>query len=202
MKKAFTLIELLVVVAIVAALAGILFPVISQARRSAHQAVCLSNLRQCGNALLIYDSDSQGFPVGDAATAALAAAPTCDHEDTWRASCAVPVSAPRIGSYGYVRLCPDYADEATWGNALSSDKPPSLLISINYGARQVKPFSGMSPDYPRCLVHLECAMPDRIPAFDLDGSSKRRRAGATKIVRGVPFQVFTWPSAFEKAQTP
>src|SRR3712207_9365641 len=69
-RSAFTLIELLVVIAIIAILAVILFPVFAQAREKARQASCLSNLKQIGNALMMYvqDYDEQlpngGRPVG------------------------------------------------------------------------------------------------------------------------------------------
>jgi prepilin-type N-terminal cleavage/methylation domain-containing protein len=54
---AFTLIELLVVIAIIAILAAILFPVFAQARESARQAMCSSNMRQLGLAMRMYISD-------------------------------------------------------------------------------------------------------------------------------------------------
>ncbi len=56
-KNGFTLIELLVVIAIIAILAAILFPVFAKARSKARQITCVSNLKQIGNALLMYRSD-------------------------------------------------------------------------------------------------------------------------------------------------
>ncbi len=56
-RRGFTLIELLVVIAIIAILAAILFPVFAQARDKARSASCTSNLRQMGNALLMYLQD-------------------------------------------------------------------------------------------------------------------------------------------------
>ena len=54
---AFTLIELLVVIAIIAILAAILFPVFAQARESARQSSCLSNMKQFGLANTMYVQD-------------------------------------------------------------------------------------------------------------------------------------------------
>ncbi|MDE2125918.1 MAG: DUF1559 domain-containing protein [Armatimonadetes bacterium] len=56
-RPGFTLIELLVVIAIIAILAALLFPVFSQARESARQIACISNMRQLGLALSMYSSD-------------------------------------------------------------------------------------------------------------------------------------------------
>ena len=62
--RAFTLIELLVVIAIIAILTGILFPVFAQARESARQTQCASNMRQIGLAMRMYitDNDEVWFP--------------------------------------------------------------------------------------------------------------------------------------------
>jgi len=56
-RRAFTLIELLVVIAIIAILAAILFPVFAQARETARKASCQSNLKQMGNAWMMYVQD-------------------------------------------------------------------------------------------------------------------------------------------------
>jgi prepilin-type N-terminal cleavage/methylation domain-containing protein/prepilin-type processing-associated H-X9-DG protein len=59
-KRGFTLIELLVVIAIIAILAAILFPVFAQAKATAKQVVCLSNMRQIGMAMMMYSGDHDG----------------------------------------------------------------------------------------------------------------------------------------------
>ncbi len=62
-KRGFTLIELLVVIAIIAILAAILFPVFSRAREQARKTQCLSNMKQVGQALMMYVQDwDETFP--------------------------------------------------------------------------------------------------------------------------------------------
>jgi general secretion pathway protein G len=60
-KAAFTLIELLTVIAIIAVLAGIIFPVFATARGKAREASCQSSLRQIGMAIQMYASDYDGL---------------------------------------------------------------------------------------------------------------------------------------------
>ena len=56
-QRGFTLIELLVVMAIIALLAGVLFPVFTSARASARKITCQSNLHQMYRAFMLYADD-------------------------------------------------------------------------------------------------------------------------------------------------
>jgi prepilin-type N-terminal cleavage/methylation domain-containing protein len=56
-QDGFTLIELLVVITIIAILAAILFPVFARAKEAAKKTSCLSNLRQLGTAMTLYQVD-------------------------------------------------------------------------------------------------------------------------------------------------
>ncbi len=60
-RPGFTLIELLVVIAIIAILAALLFPVFATAREAGRKAVCQSNLRQLGQAFLMYVADHDEY---------------------------------------------------------------------------------------------------------------------------------------------
>lgn len=64
-RNGFTLIELLVVIAIIAILAAILFPVFVNAKESARETGCCSNLSQIGKAFTMYVDDNNGrYPIG------------------------------------------------------------------------------------------------------------------------------------------
>ena len=57
----FTLVELLVVIGIIALLIGILLPTLSRAREASKSIVCLSNVRQTGQAVPMFVNEHDGY---------------------------------------------------------------------------------------------------------------------------------------------
>ncbi len=56
----FTVVELLVVIAVIAVLVSLLLPALRKARGAAQEVTCLSNLRQLGQAFILYATDNDG----------------------------------------------------------------------------------------------------------------------------------------------
>ena len=211
-KQGFTLIEMLIVITILSTLAAIIFPVFESVRRNARQAVSISNLKQCGMALLMYCDDYNGpedIPDGDvAANLVLKKMPTCDPNDNWRSNCTVDYGEPLIGSYAYVNnfcldnntLCESSSHEK-WAALLPYSNNPALLSSIFYADPVPTPFHGLSRNFTQagltgCGPSLSgCHMPDRALEFRLDGSVKM-----VKTDYPYPDQtIFDWAGVFYSA---
>lgn len=63
-RAGFTIIELLVVIAVIALLISMLLPALGQSRKVAKATICLSNVRQMGNALVHYQNDNKTYYPG------------------------------------------------------------------------------------------------------------------------------------------
>ena len=62
-KKSFTLVEMLVVIGIIAVLAGLLLPAVSQARTAASRSACLSNQGQTMKTVKLAMDDNDSYLV-------------------------------------------------------------------------------------------------------------------------------------------
>ncbi|EIP99851.1 prepilin-type N-terminal cleavage/methylation domain-containing protein [Opitutaceae bacterium TAV1] len=80
--SAFTLIELLTVIAIIGILAAIIIPTVGKVRQTAKRIVAASNLRQIGQAALIYAADDSGSQLPKVKNAISAAAGATEDEET------------------------------------------------------------------------------------------------------------------------
>jgi prepilin-type N-terminal cleavage/methylation domain-containing protein/prepilin-type processing-associated H-X9-DG protein len=179
----FTLVELLVVMGIITALIGILMPALSAARGQSRSLKCLSNIRQLGEALSMYASDSNGkYPLNTTTPS-----PGKSWYDAARIGMYLPVPAQATSSSVY--SCPEddgYLSYAMNFWASSAVDPLTLKQALSEpGATQSTFWSSTVSDSPQMILLIESWSPNTVsggwsaPAsVGLRGAAEGQRFGA------------------------
>jgi prepilin-type N-terminal cleavage/methylation domain-containing protein len=150
-RAAFTLLELLVVIFIIAILAGLLLPVMSNIRARGDNVQCVANLHQIGIAIGTYVADNDGTLPGPLSAGQY---PTYTNTDTTSLANALVKylslpSATAAKQKAQIFLCPSYAKLVP-----ALDSPVYAVDDISKAVPLVSPFGVSGGSQPLRLSAL------------------------------------------------